>query len=68
MRKYIKALLFAVSITLTTAAYSQPLPPGDPTGGGDPPVGGQAPIDGGLSILILAGGLYGVLRNKAKVR
>jgi len=68
MRKYIKALLFAVSITLTTAAYSQPLPNGDPGSNGDTPVGGQAPIDGGLPILLLAGVVYVIINKYQKNR
>ncbi len=71
MRKYIKTILFVISITLATITYSQPLPNGDPGGNGDIPVGGQAPIEGGLPVLLLAGIAYGIVnfrkRNKTSL-
>jgi hypothetical protein len=61
MRKYIKTILFMISITLAAITYSQPLPNGDPGGNGDVPVGGQVPINGGLPVLLLAGIAYVVI-------
>lgn len=66
MRKYIKTIIFVVSITLSTVTYSQPLPNGDPGSNGDTPVGGQASADGGLPILLLAGVAYGIVNFRKK--
>ncbi|HRY97746.1 MAG TPA: hypothetical protein P5550_01685 [Bacteroidales bacterium] len=38
---------------------AQPDPPPGGPGGGDPPVGGS-PLDGGLAVLLVLAGLYGL--------
>ncbi len=46
-------------VILHTGLYAQPDPPPGGPGGGDPPVGGS-PIDGGLGVMMLLAGLYGL--------
>ena len=47
-------------VTLLSSVKSQPpRPPSNPGNVGNIPIGGSAPIDGGLSILLVAAGLFG---------
>lgn len=53
MKKYLLLLLFLCIVTVAIAADGDPgLPGGDP----------DVPLDGGVSLLVLAGAVYGVKR------
>ena len=70
MFKFIKylsfTLFFSVCLIFATDAMAQ-FGPGKP-GGGGPGAPPAVPVDGGLSILLAAGGAYGLkkLRDKKK--
>jgi hypothetical protein len=59
---FASALLVSIlMLALSSRADGPPPPPpgGGHGGGGNQPPGGGAPIDGGLSILLIAGAVYG---------
>ncbi len=64
MKKIILIPLLLLAMTFSISALAQDPGPPPPNGGNNPgngntPVGGGAPIDGGLTILLLAGAVYG---------
>lgn len=65
MKTYLKTLIVAAVLTLSTSillAQGPPPPPppgGHGSGGHEPPFGGTSPIEGGLGILIALGVAYG---------
>jgi hypothetical protein len=52
-------ILFFAGFVAYGHLWAQPDPPPGGPGGGDPPVGGS-PLDGGLAIILVLAGLYGL--------
>ncbi len=65
MRRKILTYLFFVTMFLTSVSVFAEKPPEPPQN--LPPLGPGLPIDGGLSLLLIAGAVYGVYAIRKKL-